>query len=351
MRATTSSTRRPGRACSARPRRSASCRCICRAASRRARRDLVDITAAAACGRPLHQSHHLGRRHHARRRWARSPTAGLDHVQISIQDSEARHPPITSPAMTGAFARKRALAAEVVRLALPLTVNAVMHRANIDRIGEMVDLALALGATRRRDRARAVLRLGAREPRRPDADPRAGRARRRAGRGRCASATMAASSSTRWCPTITRAIPKPCVGGWGRRSLNVTPCGQGAALPRGGIDPRSRVLVRARSFACRYLDEFAGLQRLPRHRLDEGAVRELRAARDRFRRLPLPGLRAHRRCRGDRPGLSPLAATMRASRTLAAVRTDAAYAYRHQTTVIRGRRRRETTSRDPDANF
>ena len=48
----------------------------------------------------------------------------------------------------GAFKRKRELAAEVVRLKLPLTVNAVMHRANIDRVGDMVDLALALGAGR-----------------------------------------------------------------------------------------------------------------------------------------------------------------------------------------------------------
>jgi PqqA peptide cyclase len=48
----------------------------------------------------------------------------------------------------GALARKRALAAEVVRHKLPLTVNAVVHRANIDRIGDMVDLALAVGASR-----------------------------------------------------------------------------------------------------------------------------------------------------------------------------------------------------------
>ena len=41
-----------------------------------------------------------------------------------------------------------ALAAEVVRLKIPLTVNAVMHRANIDHVDEMVALALRLGAKR-----------------------------------------------------------------------------------------------------------------------------------------------------------------------------------------------------------
>jgi PqqA peptide cyclase len=70
---------------------------------------------------------------------------GLDHVQISMQDAAlADH----IAGYEGAFARKRALAAEVVRHKLPLTVNAVEHRANIDRIGDMVDLALGLGAGR-----------------------------------------------------------------------------------------------------------------------------------------------------------------------------------------------------------
>ena len=73
--------------------------------------------------------------------------AGLDHVQISIQDSE-RASADHIAGYKGAFARKQALAGEVVRLKIPLTVNAVMHRANIDRIGAMVDLALALGASR-----------------------------------------------------------------------------------------------------------------------------------------------------------------------------------------------------------
>jgi len=73
--------------------------------------------------------------------------AGLDHAQISIQDSKAPSADHIA-GYDGAFARKQTLAAEVVRLKLPLTVNAVMHRASIDRVGEMVDLALSLGASR-----------------------------------------------------------------------------------------------------------------------------------------------------------------------------------------------------------
>ena len=36
----------------------------------------------------------------------------------------------------------------MVKLKIPLTVNAVMHRANIANVGAMVDLALSLGASR-----------------------------------------------------------------------------------------------------------------------------------------------------------------------------------------------------------
>src|SRR5262249_12179125 len=52
---------------------------------------------------------------------------------------------------------------------------------------------------------------------------------------------------------------------------------------------------------------FRRLQPLPRHRLDARAVPLLRSARDRLGRLPLPGLRPHRKRRRHRPGLRPFA--------------------------------------------
>ncbi|MGC2079325.1 MAG: hypothetical protein WA728_25540 [Xanthobacteraceae bacterium] len=64
--------------------------------------------------------------------------AGLDHVQISIQDADAASADRIA-GYDGAYARKRALAREVVGLGLMLTVNAVIHRANIDRIAAMVE--------------------------------------------------------------------------------------------------------------------------------------------------------------------------------------------------------------------
>lgn len=73
--------------------------------------------------------------------------AGLDHVQVSFQDSDA----VSADHIAGrkaAFQRKYALATEAVRLRLKLSVGFVLHRANIERVGAMADLALALKANR-----------------------------------------------------------------------------------------------------------------------------------------------------------------------------------------------------------
>src|SRR5215467_15931535 len=103
------------------------------------RRDLVDITAAARDA-GLYTNLITSGVGVTAKSLAALADAGLDHVQISIQDSEAKSADHIA-GYEGAYLRKRALAAEVVRLKLPLTVNAVVHRANIDGIGGMVDLA------------------------------------------------------------------------------------------------------------------------------------------------------------------------------------------------------------------
>jgi PqqA peptide cyclase len=149
---------------------------------------------------------------------------GLDHVQISIQDSEPESADRIA-GYKGAFDRKRALAAEVVRLKIPLTVNAVMHRANIDRIGDMVALALKLGATRIEIahaqyygwalKNRAALMPSTVQVERATAAVEELRARHR---GEIVIDAVV--------PDYYARLPKPCVGGWGRRSLNVTPTGK-----------------------------------------------------------------------------------------------------------------------------
>jgi len=151
-------------------------------------------------------------------------SAGLDHVQISIQDSD----PISSDHISGysgAFQRKIALATEVVRLGLPLTINAVVHRANIARIDQMVDLAVALQA-RRIEIAHvqyygwALKNRSALMPSRDQVEQAVTRLDelRRTHTGRIVIDAVV--------PDYYARFPKPCVGGWGRRSLNVTPSGR-----------------------------------------------------------------------------------------------------------------------------
>src|SRR4051794_27918922 len=110
------------------------------------RRDLTEITAAArAAG--LYTNLITSGVGLPAKRLAMLRDAGLDHVQVSIQDSEPASADHIA-GYTGAFDRKKELAREVVRLKMPLTVNAVMHRANIDHITHMVELAIEMGAGR-----------------------------------------------------------------------------------------------------------------------------------------------------------------------------------------------------------
>lgn len=73
--------------------------------------------------------------------------AGLHGVHVSFQDSDAVSADRIA-GQKGAFQRKYALATEAARLGLELTVSFVVHRANMARAGEMIDLALALKAAR-----------------------------------------------------------------------------------------------------------------------------------------------------------------------------------------------------------
>ncbi|HMI88959.1 MAG TPA: pyrroloquinoline quinone biosynthesis protein PqqE [Polyangiaceae bacterium] len=82
----------------------------------------------------------------ARERLAVLQKAGLDAVQISLQDST----PAGSAAVAGVdrFDAKIAAAEWTTALGLPLTINIVLHRENIERVGEFIALAERLGAQR-----------------------------------------------------------------------------------------------------------------------------------------------------------------------------------------------------------
>src|SRR5918996_4645916 len=81
-----------------------------------------------------------------RTRAERLREAGLEHIQISIQDAD----PEVAEKIAGisSVKQKRAAAAIVKELGFAFSVNVVLHRANLDRIGEIIQLAADLGADR-----------------------------------------------------------------------------------------------------------------------------------------------------------------------------------------------------------
>jgi pyrroloquinoline quinone biosynthesis protein E len=160
--------------------------------------------------------------------------AGLDHVQLSFQADEAG--PADAVAGATAHARKLEAARLVRRLGLPLTLNVVLHRGNVERVAELVALAEGLGAGRLelanvqfygwafRNRAGLL----------PDAAAVA-----RAGRAAAAAADrLRGRMEVVFVPSDYHGgRPKPCMHGWGRRSLTVNPVGEVLPCPSAGAIP------------------------------------------------------------------------------------------------------------------
>lgn len=157
-------------------------------------------------------------------RLERLKRAGLDHVQLSLQDTETASADRIA-GLPGAHARKLGFAAEVCRLDLPLTINAVLHRANIARTEALIELALDLGAGRlelahAQYHGWAAANRAALLPARAEVESVAAliETRRAALRGRLLIDHVA--------PDYFARRPKACMGGWGRRFLLVTPAGR-----------------------------------------------------------------------------------------------------------------------------
>ena len=231
--------------------------------------------------------------------------AGLDHLQLSFQGAR----PATTDRIgnhRGSHEKKLETARRARAAGLPLTINAPIHRHNIEEVPEFIELALSLGAERLEiaNVQYAGWALANRDALMPD----------RAAVDRQAEIVEAARERLTGImnidfvtPDYFAIYPKPCMGGWARDAFMVAP--DGTVLPCHAAQTIPSLQFRAfrRPHAGRNLDRFAGLQRVSRHRLDAGAVPQLRTARDRLGRLPLPGDGDRRRCRRDGPGLREIA--------------------------------------------
>jgi PqqA peptide cyclase len=157
-------------------------------------------------------------------RMAALAEAGLEHVQLSLQDADPAGGDHIA-GLAGAQAQKRRAARLVIEAGLPLTVNAVVHRQNLERLGDMIELALALGADRLEIAHVQYYGWGLRN--------RAALLPSREQLDRATANVEAARTRLKGVLTIDYVVPdyyarrpKACMGGWGRRFLNVTPAGK-----------------------------------------------------------------------------------------------------------------------------
>jgi pyrroloquinoline quinone biosynthesis protein E len=187
------------------------------------RRDLVDI-AAAAHDAGLYTNLITSAIGLDRPRLARLKEVGLDHVQLSLQDVYAESADRIA-GYPGAHVRKLAFAQTVRELEFALTVNTVIHRANIDRVADLVEMAASLGAGRV-EIAHAQYygwALRNRQALMPTREQVAHAMRemesiRPLYQGRLVIDLVV--------PDYYARRPKACMGGWARRSLNVAPSGR-----------------------------------------------------------------------------------------------------------------------------
>src|SRR5918992_3042887 len=189
------------------------------------RKDLEDL-AAHARGVGLYSTLVTSGLGLTRTRAERLKEAGLEHIQISIQDSD----PVVAERIAGvrSVRHKEAAAALVRELGFAFTINVVLHRANLDRIGEIIDLAAELGADRielanTQYYGWGLLNRSALQPTREQVR-------------RCREVPQQAKQRYRGRMQITyvlpdyyEAYPKACYGGWGKLYMVITP--NGMVLP------------------------------------------------------------------------------------------------------------------------
>jgi PqqA peptide cyclase len=164
-----------------------------------------------------------------RERLVKLKEAGLDHVQISIQDVDtAAENADRIAGYKGGSAKKKIVAGWVRELGFPLTINAPIHRHNIHSVEAIINYAVELGAGRVEIAhvqyyAWALKNRAALMPTREDfmtAAKVVEKARER---------LKGVLVIDMVVPDYYAKFPKPCMGGWGRGIINVTP--QGRVLP------------------------------------------------------------------------------------------------------------------------
>lgn len=190
------------------------------------RRDLVELVAAAREA-GLYTNLITSAIGLTQRRLAQLDAAGLDHIQLSLQGTDAEMADRIG-GYKGGFARKMQAAEWIVEAGFPLTLNAVVHRQNLHQLPEAIEMAVAMKARRMevaivQFHGWAMLNRDAMMPTRAQAEEatRIVAAARKRLKGVLVIDFVPADYHSDY--------PKRCMGGWGTTGLNVTP--EGLVLP------------------------------------------------------------------------------------------------------------------------
>jgi pyrroloquinoline quinone biosynthesis protein E len=161
--------------------------------------------------------------------------AGLDHMQLSLQDAEEEH------ANRFAGARAHAKKLEMAKLIkaqpnLAFTVNIVVHRQNLDRLDEMIALAESMGPERIEVAhvqyyGWALKNRDALLPTRPQLE-RSIRVLQEAQKRLSGRIHLQAV-----VPDYFAKYPKACVGGWAQQLLLIDPAGRAMPCHSAGVIP------------------------------------------------------------------------------------------------------------------
>ncbi len=149
--------------------------------------------------------------------------AGLDHVQLSLQGANPAAADVVA-GYKGGYDRKMQVANWTNTLGIPLTVNAVCHRQNMDDLDTMIDLAVTLKA--RRLEIATVQFNGWAVRNRDQLMPTLDQVETTNRKVAEARERLKGILVIDYVPADHHAtFPKACMGGWGRIGINVDPTG------------------------------------------------------------------------------------------------------------------------------
>ncbi len=211
--------------------------------------------------------------------------AGLDHIQLSFQDSQAT--PGDEIAGATAHEKKLEIAAAIKKHRIGFTLNFVVHSKNLARLEEMIALAEKLGA--QKVEIAHVQYYGWATENRAALLP------TRAQLDRSLEIIQAAEARLRGrlrveyvVPDYYARYPKACMGGWGRKLMLIDPEGEALPCHAAKVIPNLK-FENVKNQPLKWIwQESESFQKFRGEELDARPLPHLRPPYNRLRWLPLP---------------------------------------------------------------